>query len=220
MQGIYQIIDYATYLSPLVLLSGIILQFKNYRFFTSPYKIVFVYLTLQFLIDVFSRIYSYFFLSNLIFISIANIIELLCLFGFLKVSSSNLHKNYNLFFAIVLLYNIYEIVTIDYYDFKSFHTYSRTVNCIFLLFITINKVINNLKKEIIHKRVKVKLFLILFFTVGAILNLPLNLLVNNDNLMVYIFWLIHVVNYIMLYIVLNNYLSNYNKVNQVKSIID
>src|SRR5690606_34261787 len=117
MQGIYQIIDYATYLSPLVLLSGIILQFKNYRFFTSPYKIVFVYLTLQFLIDVFSRIYSYFFLSNLIFISIANIIELLCLFGFLKVSSSTFHKNYNLFFAIVLLYNIYEIVTIDYYDF-------------------------------------------------------------------------------------------------------
>lgn len=107
---------------------------------------------------------------------------------------------------------MYEIVIIDFYDFALFQTYSKSINSIFLLLIIINKIISNLKKEVVHKNIKTQLFLIFFLTLGTILNLPTNLLINYKSITVYVIYLINIINYIMLYVVLINYLRKFNTV--------
>lgn len=218
MQELYTIIDFTSYIPPLILFFGIVLLIKNYKNFTLPYKILFIYLLLHLFNDSLSRICAYYLSSNLIFLNTSNLIELVCIYGFLKTSSVDFDKRYDQLFIIILLYNLYEMFTIDFYDFESFQTYSKSINCIFLLVIIIKKVLDNLKKEVVHKKIKLKLFLILFLSLGAVLNLPNNIIVNSKAVFVYVILLINMINYIVIYVVFIDYLRKFNEVKKVEYI--
>lgn len=199
MDFIYLFIDYTSYITPIVLVFAILLSYKR-KNFDYTVKVLFYYCMLGLTNDILSRLSSRLMGSNLIYINIYNLIELVCLYLIIKSNSIHINKLYNYIFGIFILYNAFEFWVIDFNNFEQYQSYSRSINSIFLLIITLIHITKDLKKDEEFYLSKLFTFLIIYLTFSAFINLPINYLVNYDNIVIFIIWFLNMLNINIFYI--------------------
>ena len=206
MEILFEIIYYSPYATNVLLAIALLAVVPRIKSLDISNKILYFFLVLLLLNDISSSLFAYYFSSNLLFISTCGIIELVCIYLFFRSISTHTKKIYDVLFLLLLIFNIYEFITIDFYNFSQLQLYSRSINNIFLLLIVIQKIIGNLKNVQQNKWIKIKLLFAFFLAVSIVVSLPLNILINNKSILVYLIWFINMINYIILNVVIIHHL--------------
>lgn len=198
MEVIYQIIDYISLISPIILLIGIFVFISNKnKSITSKY--IFILFLCGLIIDILSRFLAKKYNNNLICINLYRIIELIILYQIIKKNSTDFKPFINYILALLIFFNLFEIYEIDFLNHLEYQSYSIAINSIFLLFLCLNQLIKDINSEDTHNQNKLFLFLSLYFILNAFLNLPINFLINYNNYIIFIIWLINIINITILY---------------------
>lgn len=150
-------------------------------------------------LDITSRLFSFFYGSNLIFININSLTELLFLIFYIKQFSKRPQPLITAVFVAVLMFNFFELLTIDFNDFETFQTYSKTINSLFTLLLFIYYTIKNIRDFKANIPYKLNLIFITYFSISIVVNLPLNFLVNEAYRSVLFIWFINIINVSILY---------------------
>ena len=188
---------------------GTISSTLNYKHFTKNELPLYILLILSLINDITGRILGELYKNNLITIPIFGIYLLVCMFFFFYYSGMK-HKVVNYFIVgILLIFNIHELFTINFSDFKEFQSYSNSINSVYFLILTIFQLLNNLDNPKFNS--KLNYFLMAFFAINSLISLPLNLLVNYTFTSVYIMWFANVVLFTIFYSYLSIYLWNLGK---------
>jgi len=198
MDDLFNIFYYSTFLITAAISIAILVLIPKLKNFDFSNRVLYSLLLLLSINDIASTVFAHYFASNLVFISTCAIIELVCIYIFLRSISTDSKKIYDVIFLCFLTFSLYEFLSLDFYNFGQFQLYSKSLNSSFLLFIVMKKIIENLRNVQKNKWIKVKLLFAFFLTMGIVLNLPLNILVNNDGMLVYVIWFINLINYIIL----------------------
>ncbi len=198
MDFIYNIIDYISYTNPIIAVIGLILFiYKKPKF--NLVNIIVIFLILGLAIDISSRYLATLNQNNLICINIFNLVELSCLYLFIKKISLKLNPIYNYFVLALIGYNLYELFTINYSNPILYQSYSKPINSLFLLYLALIQLYKSIKHDNnVSNRTSLIVFTI-FFTLNSFLNLPINFLINYNNYVIFIIWLINTMNTNFLY---------------------
>ena len=133
MQILFQIINYSTFVIPILCIIGFTFGIYNFKKLKTEYKF-FTFLFLYALVnETLSYVTAIYLGSNLFFMSIYSIAELFFLYNFLRLQKEKNKKYYDITFAILIAFNLYEIFNVNFLNFDIFQTYSRSLNSIFLL---------------------------------------------------------------------------------------
>lgn len=209
MDEYYLIISNLTFITPLILLIGIVLNATNFRIFHGYQKVLYLLLFFSLIIDLLSRYLGWIIDNNLFIYIFSSLIEFILIFTyFVKVNLFKSKINIYLF-LILLMFNFYELYTSNYIDSKYFQCYSITLNSIFLLVLVLKNIFKNIFEE--NYKIGIELSLFIFLAINSLVNLPLNLLVNYEIQETYIIWLVKWINYIFFYSSTIYYLWNHGK---------
>lgn len=199
MNEYFAFIDNFTLILPLTTFIGIIVGIYYYKNLNKAKRILIYLLINSLFIEILSYISAKFFGSNLIFLNIYAIIELSLIYLFLRTNFFPYKKAFDIAYFILLLFNIYELLNIDYQNFDMFQSYSRSLNSIFLLITSIVVIIDKLNKDKFDPSNKIYFALPCFLVVNALLYLPLNVLINYKDIRVYIVWVTNSLNISIFY---------------------
>lgn len=211
MELIYQIIDYLSYTTPIILLAGFFLciYLKNK---SKTNQLILLLFILGLSIDILSRIFARLYNNNLVFINIYNIVDLVILFLIIKSNSPNFKKGYWVFFVLILFYNFYDLFSIDFNKPLEYQSYSRSINSIFLLFISLLQLVKDIISNEFDQNKQLLIYLAIFLILNAFLNIPINFLINYSNYTIFIIWLINTININFFYSYLIYYIWKSGKI--------
>lgn len=218
MNFLLLIADLLSYLSPIFLLVVLImglLVFFNRKKTDNKIKIIIVFLSGSLLIDLCSRLSSIWIGSNLIFINIYGCFELITLYYYLRQLKKIYPNWYHYLFYFILAYNIVEFFFVDFYDYTNFQSYSKTINSLFLLIVSITVTQNAIRFDKIKVIDKILMYMPIYFTISGLIGLPVNLLVNFIDETVYVVWSINVINIMIFYFVILLVLWKYGKIQKL-----
>ena len=193
MEYFYAIVSYFSFLSPIVLTIGIILCFY-YKFQTKEIKTVGLFFIFSLLIDFMSRMFGYKVGNNLFFINCYNTLELIFLYLIIKQNSQRVLSFVHVIFLIILGFNIYEFFSTEYLDHTQYQNYSNTVNSLFLLILSLTQMIQELKTDKIEFSKSIFVYLSIYLVFRTFLNLPINFIINYDDYLILVIWLINILN--------------------------
>lgn len=199
MELLYQIIDYISFVTPIILLIGVFsyIYVKNK---TNTNRLILYLFLFGLIIDILSRIFAKIYNNNLIFINIYTIIDLIILYLIIKENSTNFKKYYHLIFSLVVLFNLYEFTSINFSNPIEYQSYSKSLNSIFLLFLSLIQIIKAINLDLTNnKKYSILIFLCIYLTFSAFLNIPINFLINYSNYTIFIIWLINSININLFY---------------------
>ena len=186
-----ELIYYLTYLSPLVLIFGIVIGNFYFTKISPVHRVLFYYLIGAFLIDVSSRILGEFYGNNLIFIPIFGFVEL-ALFSILYYSYLLKTKQVLLLFFITvgLGYILFEIWNVKNVDSKVFQTYSRVVDAFIIVLMSILFYLEKMKENtsIEPSKFALNTAVLIYFSLHLIFFLPINFLINESSELKFYFW--------------------------------
>lgn len=205
MELLLLLIDLFSYISPIIIVIGLIMGFyvlKNKDKRSSSLLKILAFLLGSLLIDILSRLSSKFLGSNLFFINIYSLFELIILFYYLKTKKRLFPKWYIFVFFALIAFNLYELLTVDFINFMEFQSYSKTINSLFLLIVTITLILNIIRFDRDDLMNSILFILPIYLTINAIIGLPLNLLVNFIDETVYYMWWVNCLNVITFYSVI------------------
>jgi len=197
------ILEYSLYLSPILCALGCAVGFQSFSRLSSICKLFTSYLFLAMITDIASRVAAVVFDSNLVFIPFFGLVELIffsLLFRYFLLPQTSI---YLLGLSIVgVIWIVIDIMfTIDQepYYFQSYgKVLSNGIILCYVLHYFKNFIIGALKRE---QHYYMSLIIVLFIYLGItfLLVLPVNLLVNSNSSIVFIFWSIQFVSTILLY---------------------
>lgn len=193
MDLIYQIIDYLSFTTPIILIIGIYICVYQKNKSNTNRLILYLFL-FGLIVDVLSRVFARLYNNNLVFINIYNILDLIILFLIIKTNSHNFKKGYWIFFVLILFYNFYDLFSIDFNKPLEYQSYSRSINSIFLLFISLLQLVKDIISNEIDHNKQLLIYIAIFLTLNAFLNIPINFLINYSNNTIFIIWLINTIN--------------------------
>ena len=185
-----------SYFSPIILLFGIILGIVYYPRLDRAHRLLILFLSMALFIDILSRLAGEFYGNNLIFIPIFGLLELV-LWSYIYFSCLMAIKNkiWLILVWILVLYNLYEIVTLLNVEPKDFNSNSRVFDSLAVVIISIVFYI----KQIVNENPAKPGFMFLntiifaFYSLNLILYLPINFLINETSNIKFIFWSISLV---------------------------
>ena len=198
------VIDILSYVIPIILLIGTVMGFLVYRQFKTNrfIKLMFFLFFLSILNDLFSRITPVYFDSNLIFINTYSLVELIILYLYLKNAFIEEKKVFKHVFVLLVLFNIFEFFTVDFHDYLYYQSYSKSLNSLFLLILSIFLILSYIKLDRFENVNRVLFLLPIYLTINSLIGLPLNLLINYVDESVYYIWMINTLNSLTFYSVL------------------
>ena len=209
MEIIYYITDILSYIPILVLIVSVLINFRNIKCFTKKHLALYILISYALINEVLSRIVSQITSNNLIFINLFAIVYLTTLFAYMYYSNMRYKKIKTTIFAILFMYNLYEIFYINYTDLKIFQTYAYIINSIFLLFISIFQLLSKMEDD---NYISFNEYMfIAFFAMVTIINLPINIIINYNDILVYILWILNIITVTAFYYFLSNYLWKFGK---------
>ena len=182
------------YLLPIITFVGLIIGLYYFKKLNSGFRTLTFLLIYSFINDILSYASAKFFGSNLIFLNTYAIAELILIYIFLKTYKKPNSKYFNFIFSLLILFNIYEIVNIDYTNFDIFQAYSRSINSIFLLVTSLAIIVEKLKQDQFEPSNKILYALLSYLVITSLLFLPLNILINFKDIRVYVVWVVNVLN--------------------------
>jgi len=189
MTLVYELIDIFSLFPPLIAVLGGFFGLKYYNKLDNNLKPLVFLLLLGFANDYLSRIFGIVFESNLHFFNTYAFIELVLMYAYLISFLKKSKQIFNVFFVLLMLFNIYEFIFIDFFSIVDFQVYSRVFNCVFLLILNFFILIKNLENETIEKVDYIFFLLPCYFAISTVLSLPVNFLVNYVDIKIFLIWL-------------------------------
>lgn len=193
MDLFYYIISYISFISPIILIMGVVCCIFH-RVKSIKLRTIGLFFLCSLLIDILSRFIAYKTGNNLFLINCYNMIELIFLYLIIKQNSPSLSSKINLIFLIILGYNFYEIYTSEYLDHTQYQNYSNTVNSLFLLILSLNQILQDLKSDKITFSNNIFVYISIYLTFRTFLNLPINFIINYSDYLILIIWLFNIIN--------------------------
>ncbi len=181
-------------LLPIITFVGIIVGLYYFKKLNSGFKTLTFLLMYSLLSEILSYASAKIFGSNLIFLNTYAIAELILIYIFLKTYKNPYSKYFDFIFSLLILFNIYEIINIDYTNFDMFQAYSRSINSIFLLVTSLVIIVEKLKQDQFEPSNKILYALLSYLVINSLLFLPLNILINYKDIRVYVVWIVNVLN--------------------------
>ena len=102
-------------------------------------------------------------------------------------------------YGAVILLNLYEFVFTDFSNEVTYQCYSKPLNTLVLFVHFIFIILKNVENGIQNIDTKFSNLLLLYLAVNCIVNLPLNILVNYNDTLIFVVWIINCFNVIILY---------------------
>jgi len=178
-----------TYLSPLVLLIGIIIGFLSYKKLSIVSKGLVWYFVMLLAVDILSRI-LYLFNNNLIVLLIYSLLEMLMFsYFYFKYLYKSRQRLLLIAIALATAYIIWELLAFNL-DFKQFQSYSKVVDNFIIISLALayfHEKINRFR-ESKWDNFQLNTVILIFFSVNLILFLPINFLINESLGIKVYFW--------------------------------
>ncbi len=203
----YQFSKIAGFLSPIILIVGIILGLYFYKRINMFYKSIAIYLMLMLGVDLSARILPYYG-NNLIILPIFSLVEMSF---FVYFYNKHLLKKVNpvlvILGAIAAIYIIVEMLrffVFNVVDAKQFQPYAKVADnfmvIVMALFFFYQKI--NSFNETKWGNFKLNTVLLAYFTFNTIIFLPFNFMINESSGVKFYFWTINIVMVILFYLYL------------------
>lgn len=171
-----------TWISPVVLIIGVIIGSYYYKQLDQVRKLIFVYLIGALLFDILSRVIGlYFMKNNLILIPLFSLFELPM---FTYIYARHLTKQYAIAMYIISslasLFIINECFTANSADLQNFQSYSRTLGAFLIVLYSLTYYIENFFQisEEVQSKMRINTLILGFFSLNLIFLLPINFLIN------------------------------------------
>lgn len=193
-------LDILSFFTPVILLIGLIVFPFKYTKLNKAAKVIGFFMLVALVNTVIMTIYSSMYENNLVFINIYSFIELIALMLYLYFSNNIKRLNWGAFvYCAVILLNLYEFVFTDFSNEVTYQCYSKPLNTLVLFVHFIFIILKNVENGIQNIDTKFSNLLLLYLAVNCIVNLPLNILVNYNDTLIFVVWIINCVNVIILY---------------------
>lgn len=197
-----------TIVSPIILLTGVVIGVKNFTQLSNSYKVIVCYLGIALIVDLLFRylgLYSHF-KYNLFIIPIFGLLEL-AVFSTLYYRYILKSKSVPLFLLIILMHLLIigEIVFVNkLFHQKSFQSFGKVIADSSIIFFCLLYYWQVFKGKIaIHSDISfLNATVIVYYSINVIIFLCVNFLVNENVRIVTAFWIINLISVTLFYIIL------------------
>ncbi len=202
----YQFLDYLTYLSPALLLTGIGIGMYRYKSLALSHKMLLFYIVVALFTDLSSRLYGHLFGNNLIFIILFSLLELIIFtilyqFCFFEKKSRTL---FSLTFVAsgFIVWELFSLRTIDPQQFQS---YSKVMDAFVIILFALAYFFQKVGKYKTTQKEELRLnaAILIFFSLHLLFFLPINFLINVSSGLKFYFWMANLVLTLIFYAFIN-----------------
>ncbi len=187
-----EILEVFTVLSPVLLISGLIIGFSKYSTLDPVHRLLVIYFAICLGIDISSRISGYYFKNNLIFIPLMSLLEL-AVFArmYFRYLFEEKYVLLRVITAIAAAYMGAEIVRLLATGASQFQSYARPAGTFAIVLMSITYFFDKIEREefLPANRFSINTAFFIYFSLSFVLFLPLNFLVNGPTGLIYFFWL-------------------------------
>lgn len=202
----YQFLDYLTYLSPALLLTGIGIGMYRYKSLDLSHKMLLLYISVALCTDLTSRIYGHLFGNNLIFIILFSFFELI-IFTILYQFCFFEKKSRTLFLLTLVAsgFIIWELGSLHKINPKQFQSYSKVMDAFVILLYTLTYFFQKVGKYKTTQTEQLRLnaAILIFFSLHLLFFLPINFLINVSSGVKFYFWMANLVLTLIFYAFIN-----------------
>ncbi|MFT6924359.1 MAG: hypothetical protein ACJA1C_003381 [Crocinitomicaceae bacterium] len=175
-----------TYITPLILIIGIIGGIVTFNRMEKKYRLLLLYLIVALVFDISGRLFGYFFKYNLFLIPLYGFAELIVFCYIFTIKRAY-------FLAVVTIASLlvgYEIISIDPLDTSGFNSYSKVFSNFSILLMAFLSYYRVLEQEkMIEKKILIfNSLTFIYFALSLILYIPLNFLISKDSDLPFYFW--------------------------------
>jgi len=168
------------FVSPVILIVGLIFGFYTYRSLDVIHKSITVYLAVMLLVDITGRIFGHYRGNNLIVLLAYSLIELLLfLYFYYKFLFKIQHKVIIGLSVLAISYIFWEIYVFNP-DAKKFQTYSKIVDNFMIIMLALAFFYEKISvfKESKWNNFKLNAVILVFFSINMLFFLPYNFIIN------------------------------------------
>lgn len=205
----YDITNFLTYLSPIILFGGVVLGSCYFSKIDILYKIIVYYLFGMLAIDISARVYGEIYGSNLLFIPILGFMELLAFFCFYFYSGILESRKKSVFLGTIFLlssaFMAWEFTSIsNNATLEGFQSYSKVISTFLIVLLAIDFFIS---KILSSKNIAPQLFflnsvIIMYFSMVLIIFIPIDFLINDATGVKYYIWFANLLFTLVFYVLL------------------
>lgn len=202
----YQFLDYLTYLSPALLLTGIGIGMYRYKSLVLSHKMLLLYISVALCTDLTSRVYGHLFGNNLIFIILFSLLELI-IFTTLYQFCFFEKKSRTLFLLTLVAsgFIVWELGSLHKINPKQFQSYSKVMDAFVILLFTLTYFFQKVGKYKTTQKEQLRLnaAILIFFSLHLLFFLPINFLINVSSGVKFYFWMANLVLTLFFYAFIN-----------------
>ncbi|MDV6166878.1 hypothetical protein R1T16_00470 [Flavobacterium sp. DG1-102-2] len=176
-----KIYDILSYLTPVLLLGGILIAFYFRKTLDSIHKSIAYYLLAMLFTEISGRIIGDYYHNNLIVLLVYSILELVMLaYFYYKHLFKAKHKLILFIVFLAVIYILWEIYVFEIRSIKEFQTYAKVVDnfTIILLSLTFFHEKINIFKESKWDNFRLNAVILAFFSINMLFFLPYNFIIN------------------------------------------
>lgn len=192
---VYGIIENLSYLSPIILLIGILLNIYAYRNLDHFHKCIFYYLSFMLLLEFGTRILEFISHNNLILLPIYSVMELVFFVyfynKFLFAKPNKVLIGFGVIASLFIIAEIIQYFVINTLDVKQFQPYAKVADNFVVIVLALAffyQRMNNFK-ETKWDNFRLNTVILVFFTFNTMIFLPFNFLVNESSGVKFYFWI-------------------------------
>lgn len=189
--GFYELLDWLTWLSPVVLLIGATVGLLRFETLDAVHRLVAGYLLFELCVDIASRLIGHYGKSNLIVIPFMNLVELLIFLRIYRIwlgrKSLPFVLSVLVIFSVFFGYELHEVLTLSV---KQMQTYTGILGAFCVVGFSLTLFTFSLREP---EKMNWQLFslnavVLFYFSVKLVFAIPLNFLVNESSGLSLLFW--------------------------------
>ncbi|MGV3461201.1 MAG: hypothetical protein ACO1N9_12190 [Flavobacterium sp.] len=185
-------LQYLNWLSPLSSLMGFTLGLYFFKSINNVSRGITVYLAVMFLVDIGSRVLSYYLPTNLVGFPVYCLIELtIFTYFYHKYFLSKKYYVLLILNVIATLFILAEIVTFSFTSVKAFQSYAKVFDNFGIILLALTYCYEKLDQDSAAKwdNFRLNMVVLIFFTINLIFFLPFNFIINDNQGIQFYFWL-------------------------------
>jgi len=186
----YQIVDLLTFLSPVVLLMGVVIGCYYYKLLNFIHKSITWYMLAMLCVDLTSRIFRTYD-NNLLILLVYSLMELILFVVFYYYALFKQRHIFTLITSIAgTIYIIWEISVFKKIETKNFQSYAKVVDdfIVIMLVLTFFYEKINIYKETKWDNFRLNAVILGFFSINLLFFLPYNFIINKSSGLQFYFW--------------------------------
>ncbi len=192
---LYDLVDFMTKLTPIVLLIAVIGSLRNVRRMHRVSWLFLGYLIIALGTDLLCRFVGFFAENNLIIIPLFGILEVSVFYIFYVRFWKVTHPLFLSIYIAIIGFAIFELCLIHKTDSANFQAYSKVLGNLLIIIMSFSISFKQISSEVVHRSATLVFNHIIFvyFSILVVLFIPINFLVNAGSDLIFYFWLINII---------------------------